>query len=251
MARSCDSSIDNRPRLSYDSAPLKTEVDQAGPATALVFNLKKDSPFSFKCQVCSVCCSNKAIRLGPYEALRLARSLKISTTELYRIYAEEGGTVLRNKPDGSCIFLNSRGCGVHPDRPLVCRLFPLGQLGDGQDSDKLGIMPLHPDCLGLVDTDGTVGSYLESQGAGAYFQYDQVYSAIYKRIRERLPCLQAADPEENRRGAFAPGGLLSPWLDIDAGVAAYGRRQKSEKPENLDELIRLHIQAMEDWIAGL
>jgi len=112
-------------------------------------------------------------------------------------------------------------------------------------------MPLHPDCLGLVDTDGTVGSYLESQGAAAYFQYDRVYSALYKRIREKLAGLQAADPEEDGRGAFAPGGLLSRWLDIDAAAAAYGLPHKSEKPQDLSELIRLHIRAMEDRIGRL
>ncbi|HUU37740.1 MAG TPA: hypothetical protein VMW46_05995 [Candidatus Desulfaltia sp.] len=46
-------------------------MDQAGFPAALVFDLKKESPFSFKCQVCSACCYNKAIRVAPYEALRL------------------------------------------------------------------------------------------------------------------------------------------------------------------------------------
>jgi Fe-S-cluster containining protein len=69
-------------------------MDEAGHPTALVFNLRKDSPFSFKCQVCSACCQNKAIRIAPYEALRLARNLKITTTEVYRACTEEGGIIL-------------------------------------------------------------------------------------------------------------------------------------------------------------
>lgn len=234
-------------------------MDQAGHSTALVFNLKKDSPFSFKCQVCSACCHNKAIRIAPYEALRLARNLKITTTEVYGVYTEEGGIILRNKPDGSCIFLDSRGCGVHPDRPLVCRLFPLGQIIDCQGAAKYASMPLHADCLGLFGTDGTVESYMELQGTLPYFQYDQVYSAVYKKIIGKLSGLKSAaeapghpsDLVEADSGAAAPGSLLSPWLDIDASVASYCQRKRREKPERLDEIITLHIQALEEWIAGL
>ena len=234
-------------------------MDQAGHPTALVFDLKRDSPFAFKCQVCSACCQNKAIRIAPYEALRLARNLKITTTEVYRAYTDEGGIILRNKPDGSCIFLDSRGCGVHPDRPLVCRLFPLGQIVDSQGATKYASMPLHPDCLGLFGTDGTVESYLESQGALPYFRYDHVYSAVYKKITGKLsaskPVAKAlghpSDLPEADSDAASPGSLLSPWLDIDASVASYCRRKRRVKPESLDEIIALHLQALEEWISRL
>jgi Fe-S-cluster containining protein len=234
-------------------------MDQAGHSAALVFNLKKDSFFSFKCQVCSACCCNKAIRVAPYEALRLARNLRITTNEVYRIYTEEGGTILRNKPDGSCILLDSRGCGVHPDRPLVCRLFPLGQIIDGQGAVRYASMPLHPDCLGLFGTDGTVETYLESQGTRPYFRYDEVYSSIYKKIIGKLSELKpaavppghGADPAEMDSSAAAPGGPLSPWLDIDASVSSYCRQKGIMKPERLDKIIPLHIQALEEWIAHL
>lgn len=234
-------------------------MDQAGHSSALVFNLKKGSPFSFKCQICSACCHNKAIRVAPYEALRLARNLKITTTEVYRAYTEEGGIILRNKPDGSCIFLDSRGCGVHADRPLVCRLYPLGQITDSEGAAKYASMPLHPDCLGLFGTDGTVESYLDSQGTLPYFRYDQVYSAVYKKIMAKLSELKSAaeapghpsELVEVGSSAAAPGGLLSPWLDIDASITSYCRRKRRVTPEGLDEIIALHIQGLEEWIAGL
>jgi uncharacterized protein len=214
-------------------------MDHAGHSTALLFNLKKESPFSFKCQVCSACCHNKAVRIGPYEALRLARNLKTTTTEVYRVYAEEDGLTLRNKPDGSCVFLDSRGCGVHPDRPLVCRLFPLGQITGDQGIVRYASMPLHPDCLGLFHTEGTVGSYLEAQGALPYFRYDQVCTALVQKIAGKLS------------GPSAPSIQPSPWLDVDASVASYCRLGKLEKPESPDDWMRLYIRAMEEWIAGL
>jgi Fe-S-cluster containining protein len=211
-------------------------VDQAGPSAALVFDLKEDSPFFFKCQVCSVCCSNKAIRIGPYEALRLARSLGIATTQFLQTYTEEGHSVLRNKPDGSCILLDSRGCGVHPDRPLVCRLFPLGQLIDERGSARFSVMPLHPDCLGLVDTDGTVSSYLESQGALPYFTYDRIYSALQKRILGKVFALEPA-----------PGSLLTLWADIDAALAAWGQAASARGTHDVEALVKLHIRTLEEW----
>jgi len=234
-------------------------MDQAGHSTALLFNLKKGSPFSFKCQVCSACCYNKAIRVAPYEALRLARNLKTTTTEVYRLYTEEDGTVLRNRPDGSCIFLDSRGCGVHPDRPLVCRLFPLGQITDGQGVVRYASMPLHPDCLGLFCTEGTVESYLESQGALPYFRYDQVYSALAKKIVEKLSGLKPAgetpeyiaDRGAAGGAASTPSSQLSPWQDIDSSLTSYCRLKEQEKPENPEEMIKLHIQALEEWIVSL
>jgi hypothetical protein len=120
-------------------------------------------------------------------------------------------------------------------------------------------MPLHPDCLGLFGTDGTVESYLEAQGTLPYFRYDQVYSAVYKKIMGKLSGLKSAgeardhtaDPEAGSWGVATPGSLLSPWLDIDASVASCRRRNSREKPENLDEIIKTHIQVLEDWIARL
>jgi Fe-S-cluster containining protein len=234
-------------------------MDQAGYSTALVFNLKKDSPFSFKCQVCSACCHNKSIRITPYEAFRLARNLGTTTTEVYRLYIEKDRTTLRNKPDGSCIFLDSRGCGVHPDRPLVCRLFPLGQISDGQGSVKYASMPLHPDCLGLFGTEGTVDSYLASQGTLPYFRYDQVYSGVFRKIKGTLTWLQhagqtrdqASGPEANGSDLSTPDSRIIPWLDIDASITFYCLIKKRKKPQRPDETIALHIQAMEEWISGL
>ena len=153
-------------------------MDQDGIPGPLLFNLEMDSPFSFKCQVCSACCYNKAIRVSPYEALRLSRNLGLTTTEFYRICTEEEKAVLRNRPDGSCLFLGPGGCSVYPDRPLVCRLFPLGQITGKKGRMRYGVMPLHPDCLGHFDTEGTVGSYLISQELGPYFRCERIRHAV-------------------------------------------------------------------------
>ena len=54
----------------------------------------------------------------------------LTTTEFFARHTEAGGTVLRTKEDRSCVFLDERGCGVHPDRPLACRIYPLARWVD-------------------------------------------------------------------------------------------------------------------------
>ncbi|MDH7512389.1 MAG: YkgJ family cysteine cluster protein [Clostridiales bacterium] len=143
-------------------------MDDSSHPSSFVFNLSRSSAFSFKCQVCGACCHNKAIQIDPHEALRLARNLGLTTTAFLHVYVEKGGKVLRLKPNGSCVFLTPEGCSVHPDRPLVCRLFPLGQIIDTNGQELFGVMPLHPDCLGLLGEEGTVDAYLRSQGIDSY-----------------------------------------------------------------------------------
>jgi len=138
-----------------------------GPAAPLVFGLELSSPFSFKCQACGACCHNKAIAVGPHEVERLAANRGLPAGEFRRLFTEEDGATLLNRPDGSCVFLTEGRCAVHPDRPLVCRMFPIGLLRNDRGSERYGVMPLHPDCLGIVDGEATVERYFEEQGAVA------------------------------------------------------------------------------------
>src|SRR5262245_22789218 len=96
----------------------------------------RSTPFGYVCRRCSRCCSDKQIQINPYEVARLARAKGQSTSEFRAAWTEDGqGTVLREKEDGTCVFLGPRGCEVHRDRPLVCRLYPLGRIvrSDGSE----------------------------------------------------------------------------------------------------------------------
>lgn len=180
--------MDPKKILIYSSVLCNTiaktmTMDEAGLRSALIFDLGRESPFSFKCQVCGACCYGKFIRISPYDALRLARCFGLTTAEFCAKYTEQGGPVLRVKPDAGCIFLNSEGCSVHPDRPLVCRLYPLGQIVDREGKERFGSMPLHPDCLGVLGKDGTVESYLNSQEVKPYFRIEKDAPAACWRTR--------------------------------------------------------------------
>src|SRR5215207_1172173 len=95
----------------------------------LSYNLTRESSFSYSCNRCKKCCYNKRIRLTPYEVLRLARNLEITTKEFISQFTAEGGTILRfRSEDGGCSLLEEEGCTVHADRPGACRIYPLGGL---------------------------------------------------------------------------------------------------------------------------
>ncbi len=230
-------------------------MDQAGFPSALVFDLKRESPFSFRCQACNACCYNKAIPVSPYESLRLARNLGLTTTEFSKTCTEEGGIILRNRPDGSCIFLGPGGCSVHPDRPLVCRLFPLGQITDEEGRMKYAAMPVHPDCLGHFDVDGTVDSYLESQELGPYFHYDAAHGKILKELNELRHGEEEdscpGEPQLSHPGSFSRSALLSRWLDVDKIVAAFCRKKGRIVPETIEGIVAAHLEAIEGWMDSL
>jgi len=91
------------------------------------------------CVGCHKCCKGmgNSIILDPYDVWRLRSGLGKSLQQLL-----EEGKVQLNVVDGcilpnlcmtaggeqACVFLDERGrCGIHPYRPGVCRLFPLGR----------------------------------------------------------------------------------------------------------------------------
>lgn len=90
------------------------------------------------CQGCSACCHGmgNSIILDPLDVWRLTGGLKVSFEQLLASAVELSvvdGIILPNlKMAGeqeACAFLNEEGrCSIHPHRPGICRLFPLGRV---------------------------------------------------------------------------------------------------------------------------
>jgi uncharacterized protein len=218
------------------------------------FDMKRDSAFSYACHACNRCCRNKAIRVGPYEVLRLARFLGISTTQFIESHTEAGGTVLRPKENGDCGFLGVRGCSVHPDRPLACRIYPLarGVSPDGEES--FGHLAPHPKTEGVYAKSGTVQDYLDHQQLAPFFEMSERYGALYQRMVDMLGSLDPAelDRRPERRAAIdelPAGTLASMWIDIDATT---GSPDLGDSPiSGIEEAITHHINAIEAWLNSL
>lgn len=89
------------------------------------------------CEGCSACCQGmgSSIILNPLDIYQLVKNLNNTFEELLADKIELNivdGIIMPNlKMNGlseKCSFLNSEGrCSIHPFRPGICRLFPLGR----------------------------------------------------------------------------------------------------------------------------
>lgn len=228
------------------------------------FDRTRSSPFSYTCHACSKCCVDKVIRTGPYETLRLAEHLQLSTTELLARYTEAGGTVLQTKDDNSCVFLHDGHCSVHPARPLACRLYPLTWRSDGDGNEEFGVLPGHPESAGQFGEAADVEAYLQAQGVAPYLamlrRYIQIHDRLLRALERELEAL-GSDADElpaptrvqgSREGIdrMPPGSLASHWLDVHRVVREYVAARGGTLPTSTEEWVEQHIAALEHWLAS-
>ena len=100
--------------------------------------LGKDDTFTFGCNRCGSCCRERDdILLRPLDLFKIAKYLNKSIQEVVTEYCEsyEGADskmpIVRIKPRawrGTCPFAGKEGCAIHPVKPSVCALFPLGRM---------------------------------------------------------------------------------------------------------------------------
>jgi Fe-S-cluster containining protein len=215
--------------------------------------LTRQTPFYFLCSRCLLCCCHKKIQVNPYEIARLAANRNLSTTEFIERYTHNGGTTLNWEEDGTCVFLDSKGCGVHPDRPLVCRLYPLGRhvLPSGEES----FSEIEPEqkCKRVYAGNGKIMTYLDAQGAQPFMEAADRYLELFWRLYQILE-KESAEPEKLTAitevfQKLAGGEQCSDigFADIDAISAAYCDKLSLPVPDTLDGKMSIHIQALEAW----
>lgn len=202
--------------------------------------MTRASAFSYACGRCSRCCRDKGIMLNPYEVLRLARNQGLTTTDFIARFTERSGTKLKQRDDGSCVFLGATGCQVHADRPLVCRIYPLARHVSPEDEETFSELEPHPQTEGRYGTEGTVGDYLEAQGAAPFVQAVDRYLNLFRELADSLAEQELAVPEDD--AAPGPDGL-----DMDLVVDEYCGERGLPKPTDASRLMELHVQALKSW----
>ncbi|NTU44985.1 MAG: YkgJ family cysteine cluster protein [Chlorobiaceae bacterium] len=217
-------------------------------------SLDRDHPFSFACRCCGQCCRTKKIQVNPYETARLARNLGISTTKFIARYTLENGSCVRFDDNNTCPFLGTEGCTVHAERPLVCRLYPLGRHVNEVGDEWFSELEPEAECRGAVGTGSAVADYLEDQSAADYMRAADSYLAILWQMMNALDNRAPDDgsdesPESDNQDteAFFASGA---WLDMDKAVEMYCRQREVPIPDQVDEKMRIHQQALHLWING-
>jgi len=208
------------------------------------FNYRRHEPFSYVCNRCQRCCHDKRIPLNPYDLIRLAEVLQISTGDLIERYTLDGIQLsVRTDVEGlPCVFLGEEGCTVYAGRPGACRVYPLGRSCSLEGDELFALVEPDPQTAGVYGTDGTMGSYLKSQGAEPYFDASHRYLKLFKR----LATAGVFDGSESE----VPLEAETHVLDVDATVERYCRERSLPKPQNPLEKMLLHIEAIEATLDG-
>jgi len=154
------------------------------------------------------------------------------------------------------VFLDERGCSVHPDRPLACRIYPLARWVDPDGNESFGHLEPHPQTAGVYGDKGTVGDYLDAQGLAPYFAMGDRYGVVYDRMVDLLERLAPAESERRaeRRAEvdeMDAGAVATSFFDVDATVADYCRARGLTVPTDVAGLIDFHIRAITVWLDEL
>ncbi|MBK9001165.1 MAG: YkgJ family cysteine cluster protein [Myxococcales bacterium] len=227
-----------------------TSAASSGAPRLLPTVRARGSRYSYRCAGCGRCCYDKLIHLNPYEVLRLARRRGLSTSELIARYTSDAGTVLASDAGGACVFLEQGGCAVHADRPLVCRLYPLGRVVGDDGAERFVELEPHPASAGSHGEDGSVAEWLEHQGAAPYIEAAARYHAVLERMVALLEQAPGAPPSLDEALADAGAELdeTTRVMDLDATIADYAARKRLALPGDLERQVELHLESLNEWL---
>jgi Fe-S-cluster containining protein len=204
--------------------------------------------FGYVCRRCLKCCHHKRIQVNPYEVARLARNRGVGAAEFRARWTHEGrGVALGQTDDGACVFLGPEGCTVHADRPLVCRLYPLGRHVDTEGGERFSHVTPHPQSEGEYTRDGVIADFLERQGAGPFMQAADEYLAWMMRALAAIPeAVDFVGPDVDAPDP-APSYDL---LDMDAAVEDYCSAQGVAPPDDIEARKALHLAILDQSLQG-
>ena len=145
------------------------------------------------CAGCSSCCRGmgNTIVLDPYDVWRLTGGLGVSLQQLLAGHLELNvvdGIILPNlKLAGEseqCTFLNEAGrCSIHPYRPGICRLFPLGRYYE-EDGFRY-ILQLH-ECEKPNRSKVKIRKWMDTPDMEQYDAYIADWHAFLSKLRTKL-----------------------------------------------------------------
>jgi Fe-S-cluster containining protein len=185
--------------------------------------LAAESAFSYHCHSCAECCRNKRIPVFPFDVLRLARFLSLTTAEFIERFLDPEQSMLKLKDSGGCVFLDNDHCEVYIVRPLVCRLYPLQRQKSRSCGEIYAILEPEPKAAGRFGTAGSVRDFLEQQDVkGLLFHLD--------RYLEQL--------------RLFPNPSDRYWLDVDRVFSSYSCKIPSSLLEDWEKVMEVYYCAV-------
>jgi uncharacterized protein len=204
------------------------------------------SVFSYTCNACNRCCYDKRIHVNPHEIARLASALGLRTTEVIDRYTDDGGVALGTRDDGSCVFLGAGGCTVHADRPLVCRLYPLGRGITPAGAEVFMEVEPHPESAGVWGEAGTVAEYLAGQAVEEHTRFSDLYYELFLRLKEAIQERDGAGTEHGDGFELDPATIQ----DIDLAIAGV-RVPVAIAPADVTAWkAERHLALLHGWVDG-
>ena len=150
------------------------------------------------CKGCSDCCHGmgESIVLDPYDIYRLTTGLEMTFEELLADKIELNvfdGMILpnlkMNETTDACAFLNDEGrCSIHPIRPGICRLFPLGRFYENGDFQYF--LQIH-ECKNQNRTKVKVKKWIDIPDLKENTEYILKWHDFVQEVQEKL--MQVAD----------------------------------------------------------
>lgn len=147
------------------------------------------------CRGCSQCCSGmgNTVVLDPLDIYRLTVNLGLTFEELMADKIELNvvdGIILPNLKMSSgtqtCAFLNEAGrCSIHPQRPGICRLFPLGRY---YEKERRSFRYFHQvqECPAPGKTKIKVEKWMDTPNLSRYERFVNDWHYFLEDVQERL-----------------------------------------------------------------
>ena len=145
------------------------------------------------CAGCFACCQGMggSIVIDPYDCYRLTKGLNQSFEVLLQEKLELNvvdGVILPNlkmqSGSDACAFLNEEGrCSIHPHRPGICRIFPLGRLYEDDGFDY--VLQVH-ECKKENKTKVKVQKWIDTPDAKENEAFILSWHRFIKRVQKYM-----------------------------------------------------------------
>ena len=147
------------------------------------------------CSRSGTCCYGKLVMLNPWELVCMAKEKKITPRKFRDRYCELGGIRLRfdgkvgYKGQQACSqYAENTGCSIHRDRPLACRLYPLGRQIQSEEVHYMYQGNEFPCLEGCPEVTGlpymSVAEYLKGQLTTKFEKAQDEYLDVVQNIAD-------------------------------------------------------------------